>query len=277
MSEIEFVSESTVKLVEAAASDDMVCYAAWVSNFGDPSMHEDKVKPDKYEWDAYDYETGKFGPSPKAQAWDKRQKGLINFLYQNKHMSPFEHGHFTFFIETPLFVAREFMRHRTWSYNEMSGRYTKMPARFWIGKEARTQAGKIGNYTFESGGSELTGLYWAEKERNVTRAWESYNKLLDAGIAKEQSREDMPLSLMTQFYASANPRNVMQYLALRDDKHALKEIREVAEQIRDLFAEAMPVTYEAYKSFDWRDDKAYIKTLEAELEELRFMRESVEK
>lgn len=220
MSEIEFVSEVGVQLIDAAASDDMVALAAWVSNDAD---------------------------SEERLGDPGRVQGLINFLYRNKHMSPFEHGHFTFKVDVPLFVAREFHRHRTMSYNEVSGRYTQMKPRFWRGKEARVQRGKMGNYYFVPASDDLTALYRREKELSLVEDWNRYQRLLEAGIAKEQAREDLPLSLMTQFYATCNPRNLMQFLTLRNDTHALAEIRQVAVKMEEIFASVMPMTYSAFR------------------------------
>src|SRR3982751_5344817 len=98
--------------------DDMVCHAAWVSNFGDTRRDPDKIRPVNDL--VYDYDTHKYSETQAIKKWDFKTQGLINFLYQNRHNSPFEHAAMTFYIETPIFVAREFMRHRTWSYNEMS-------------------------------------------------------------------------------------------------------------------------------------------------------------
>jgi thymidylate synthase (FAD) len=216
---MELVSKVSVDLIQSNATDDMVAMAAWVSHDADS---EERLKN------------------------REQVRKLINFLYLNKHMSPFEHGQFTFKVDVPLFVAREFHRHRTFSYNEVSGRYTEMKPRFWIGDEARIQKGKPGDYYFESGDEEQTELYTASKKKAVKKAWRHYKKRLASGMAKEQAREDLPLSLMTQFYATVNPRNLMAFLTLRNDKHALKEIRLVAEQMEKIFAEQMPLTYRAY-------------------------------
>lgn len=227
MTEIEYVNKVSATLIEASASDDMVAMAAWVSNDQDSEARLD--------------DQGKV-------------KGLIDFLYRNKHMSPFEHGHFTFKIDVPLFVAREFHRHRTMSYNEVSGRYTQVKPRFWRADEARVQRGKMGNYHFEPADPEITARYLKNKERGLALDWEIYMDNLDAGMAKEQAREDMPLSTMTQFYATCNPRNLMQFLMLRNDKHALKEIRDVAVQMEDILKEQMPYTYAAYaKAQEYKD------------------------
>src|SRR6478735_3969861 len=101
---VEFVNKSTVELIKQNSTDIDVARAAWVSNYGEDAREKDGDK-------IY---------------------GLLKFLYRNKHLSPFEHGSFTFFIDTPIFVAREFMRHRTFSYNETSGRYKELKPRFYL-------------------------------------------------------------------------------------------------------------------------------------------------
>lgn len=241
MSSIEFVSEVGVELIEASASDDMVAMAAWVSNDRDAA----------------------------ARLKDRRAvEGLINFLYRERHMSPFEHGHFTFKVDVPLFVAREWHRHRTMSYNEVSGRYTEMKPRIWRGRESRVQKGKMGDYYFVPGTPEQTEAYWANKAASVEAAWNNYQNSLRLGIAKEQAREDLPLSLMTQFYATCNPRNLMQFLMLRNDTHALREIREAAEKVEDIFATEMPLTYAAFKKYDWRDEREELNMLRKRVAQL---------
>lgn len=155
---------------------------------------------------------------------------LINFLWKNKHTSPFEHGIFTFKVTTPIFVAREFMRHRAASYNEMSGRYTIMNPHFYLPAPDRplVQEGRAGAYSFVEGTSEQYAIMKTTMTSVVESAWEGYNKMLDYGIAKEVARMILPLNTMTQFYVSMNPRNVMHFLGLRSSAQALYEIREVA-------------------------------------------------
>jgi thymidylate synthase (FAD) len=229
---IETHGESTVELIKHNASDEDVAYAAWVSNFGKDAQARDTSDLSK----------------------------LINFLYSNRHMSPFEHGSFTFFVDTPLFVAREFMRHRTFSYNETSGRYKEMDGRFYVPSAERPliQAGKVGAYTFKQGTQEQHDLVVACFMESFEVAWTRYQIMLENGIAKEVARDVLPLSLYTQFYATANPRNIMQFLVLRNDKHALWEIRKVAEVIEQEFAQAMPLTYNAFISA--RDREASVET-----------------
>lgn len=237
---MKFVEKSTVVLKKCNASDVDVAYAAWVSNFGEEAEERDTTDVSK----------------------------LINFLYSNRHMSPFEHGSFTFFIDTPIFVAREFMRHRTWSYNETSGRYKELEGRFYLAPEDRplVQEGRIGNYHFVPGNKEQYEFLRAEQENAFQTSWDAYQYCLKKGIAKEVARNVLPVATMTQFYATANPRNVMQFLSLRNDGPALKEIRDVAVEIEKAFSEAMPLTYAAYKQYDWRNDA----------EELEFLRSKVD-
>lgn len=182
------------------------------------------------------------------EEWETRQSGLINYLYKNRHMSPFEHGSFTFLIDCPLFVAREFHRHRTWSYNEVSGRYKEMEGRFYLPAQGRplVQMGKPGAYTFGPGTQQQYDMMYASFMDVFEKAWTEYNKMLAGGIAREVARDVLPLSLYTQFYATANPRNVMQFLTLRDDDAALHEIRRVALDIDKILYNTMPLTFSAF-------------------------------
>ena len=217
---MELVNESSVELIKHNASDLDVARAAWVSNYGEDAREKDGA----------------------------RVKGLINFLYRERHMSPFEHGSFTFFVDTTIFVAREFMRHRTGSYNETSGRYKELAPRFYIPGPERPliQQGKVGNYYFVPGSEEQYDMLVEEFCAAYEEDWARYQRLLDAGIAKEVARIPLPVGIFTQFYVTMNPRNVMQFLNLRTAPNALYEIRDVANQMEAIFAEAMPYTYEAY-------------------------------
>lgn len=219
---INFDNKMRVELIKTNACDEDVARAAWVSNFGEDARTKDTA----------------------------RIKGLINFLYRNKHMSPFEHGSFTFFVDVPFFVAREFMRHRTFSYNEISGRYTTLQPKFYVPATHRPihQVGKIGSYTFEKGSHDEILDLQKLNERSYEADWGRYEYLIDSGYANEVSRNHLPLAMYTQFYATTNPRNLMQFLDLRNHKDALFEIRDVAEQMEEYLEDTMPLTYAAYSS-----------------------------
>lgn len=255
MTELEFISRPIVRLVEAAATDDSVAHAAWVSNFGG----EHQKRPHNGSWN-----------QPAIDEWEKKVGGLINFLYRERHMSPFEHGHLKFFVEAPITVAREFMRHRTFSYNEMSGRYKELPPRFFLPDSDRpvVQSGKIGSYTFTPGTDEQYGTVFSETVSSYGRSWSAYQTMLEAGIAKEVARNVLPVGIMTQFYVTGNPRNWMQFLTLRNDPNAMQEIRQVANDIEQKFALAMPHTYAAYKKHDYRDEKAELELLRKKVQQL---------
>lgn len=224
MSEIEFVTNSNVTLVQSNASDDMVAMAAWVSN----GLNQEDRLQDR-----------------------KKVAGLINFLWRNKHLSPFEHGQFTFLVDVPLFVAREWHRHRTMSYNEISGRYTEMQPRFyvpWVGRPF-VQTGKIGNYQFEDGDIQTRQMLKAHIMENSRAAWNSYLALKERGVANEVARMVLPVNLMTQFYATVNPRNLLHFLSLRNDPQALYEIRQAAVLAENILSVQMPLTYAAYLTY----------------------------
>lgn len=240
---IEYVDTCTVRLYRAAASDKDVAYAAWVSNFGNDAEERDTSDLTR----------------------------LIHFLYKNRHMSPFEHGQFTFFVDCPIFVAREFMRHRTFSYNETSGRYKELDPRMYRPPAERplVQKGRVGAYRFEEGAGELYATLLEETDAAYEAAWYAYQTQLKAGIAKEVARNVLPVATMTQFYATVNPRNLMAFLNLRNDPNAQYEIREVSKKMEAIFAEAMPLTYDAYKAYDWREAASRIEELEAEIKELK--------
>lgn len=209
------------ELVQCNASDLLVARAAWVSNFGEDAREKD----------------------------GERVAGLIKYLYKNRHMSPFEHGDFTFFIDCPIFVAREFMRHRTFRFNEVSGRYSELKPKFYLPDEKRNlvQSGKVGAYNFTPGNEFQIAETRALLRHSYEQAWHSYITMKKSGIANEVARDCLPVGIYTQFYASVNPRNLMHFLGLRTDPQALYEIRMVADAMEIVLSERMPLTYAAYK------------------------------
>ena len=171
---------------------------------------------------------------------------LISFLLRNRHGTPFEHGYFKFHVEAPIFVFREWHRHRVGhSYNEMSARYVQMERRFYTPESFRVQHGKPGHYTFEDSGPNEG--YSDLMERAYTVAWDTYESLLAAGVAKEQARAVLPVGIYTQMIWSCNPRSLMHFLGLRAAPTAMKEIRDLAEMAEDAFASKMPITHMAFE------------------------------
>ena len=177
----------------------------------------------------------------------ERDEGLIRFLMRNKHGSPFEHGYFRFLVKAPLFVVREHHRHRAGhSYNEWSGRYSQIEAEHYVPENVRTQVGKPGAYTFEPVDDEIRELARREIEQNAGRAFQTYERLLEQGVAKEVARAVLPLSTYTKYYWSCNPRSLMHFCMLRNSDDAMFEIRQYAAAAESFLEVLMPATHAAF-------------------------------
>ena len=234
MTDIQFRSDVTVELIRSSASDADVLFAARVSTQGEQTLED-------------------------AQAQDtemsKRDKGLINYLMRDRHGSPFEHNSMTFYVQAPIFVFREFMRHRIASYNEESGRYRELRPVFYVpGPERKLiQVGKPGAYDFEEGTAEQTALVQQETMAVTRAAYESYQRMLEAGVAREVARIVLPLNIYSSMYVTMNSRSLMNFLSLRTKREGThfpsfpqREIEMVAEKMEDFWAKSMPLTYESF-------------------------------
>lgn len=222
---IKFRTDVTVELINSMASDSAVVMAARVSTGGTTS--DDPV----------------------------RDAGLINYLMRDRHGSPFEHNAFTFFIEAPIFVFREFMRHRIASYNEESGRYKQLEPVFYIPDfdRALVQEGKPGAYTFVKGTSEQMAETRAASMSSASYSYQRYLSLLEQGVAREVARMVLPVNIYSSMYVTINARSLMNFLSLRtihpDSKvpsFPQREIEMVAEKMEQFFAEKMPATYQCF-------------------------------
>lgn len=180
----------------------------------------------------------------------REDKGLINYLLRNDHTSPFEQVNFTFHIKMPIFVARQWIRHRTARLNEISGRYSIMPDEFYIpaGEHIAFQSSdnKQGRMA-EAVGVETQTQVRELLKQDQERAYETYKTLLDMGIAREIARIDLPLSLYTQWYWQMDLHNLFHFLKLRLDPHAQFEIRVYAETILDIIRTVCPMACEAFE------------------------------
>lgn len=174
---------------------------------------------------------------------------LIQYLLKNHHGTPFEHGYFQWHVEAPIFVFREWHRHRIGhSYNEMSGRYVELEKRFYEPEEFRTQVGKPGHYRYKPIAEHVAPHAQDVMKQSFNRAWIAYQMLLEWGVAKEQARAVLPLGIYSQMYWSCNPRSLMHFLGLRAKPDAQQEIRELAFQALEQFRTAMPITAAAYEA-----------------------------
>ena len=184
----------------------------------------------------------------RKEEMDASDEGLIRFLMRDRHGSPFEHNAFRFHVRCPIFVAREWFRHRIGSFNEFSMRYAKATDDFYVPEpeDVRTQVGKPGNYTFEPVDEELAEETRRELEALYEQAYATYARLVEKGVARELARSVMPVGSYTQFYWTVNARALMNFVSLRNSEFAQLEIRRYAEAVEAFFAREMPVTHAAF-------------------------------
>ena len=183
---------------------------------------------------------------------DDADAGLIRFLMRDRHGTPFEHNSFRFHIRCPIFVAREWFRHRVGSFNEFSMRYAKATDDFYVPEPAdvRTQVGKPGAYTFEPVEPEVAEQTREELRAVYDAAFAAYERLVELGVARELARSVMPVGAYTEFYWTVNARSLMNFVSLRAAETAQREIRSYAEAVEQFFAEHMPVTHAAFVAND---------------------------
>jgi thymidylate synthase (FAD) len=218
----------TVELVDAMGDDDSIVRAMLVSTQG--------------------------GEARDAEA----SYGRIRFLMANRHGTPFEHASLTFYMEMPIFVFREFHRHRIgWSYNEMSGRYRQLPPTFYIPSAARplVQQGKPGAYEFVAGTPEQHKLLSETMLMSYSESYSAYQHMMASGVAKEVARMVLPVATYSAQFATCNPRSLMAFLSLRTRRegsaypsYPMREIEMVADLMERSFAERFPLTYRAFEA-----------------------------
>lgn len=185
----------------------------------------------------------------KKDVLEEEDKKLINFLMRDRHGSPFEHGYFRFRVKAPLFVFREWHRHRVGhSYNEWSARYSQLEPEFYIPETVLTQEGKPGKYKFVDADLTSAAEFRATLESSSLDTYEKYLKALEAGISKQQARCLLPVNIYSEMIWSCNPRSLMHFLGLRNSEFAQMEIREYAKLAEGIFEHIMPVTSQAFIS-----------------------------
>lgn len=235
---IEFRSDVTVELVRASASDSDVLFAARVSTEGEQTLESAA------------------GPDARSTG-GARDRGLINYLMRDRHGSPFEHNSMTFYVQAPIFVFREFMRHRIASYNEESGRYRELRPVFYVPAPDRNllQVGKPGAYEFHPGSSEQVQLVDETTREASVHAFGAYQRMLDAGVAREVARIVLPLNIYSSMYVTMNARALMNFLSLRTKVEGThfpsfpqREIEMCAEKMEAKWTELMPLTHAAFNA-----------------------------
>ena len=215
-----FDSLMHVELIDSMGDDNTICQAARVSTGND-------VK---------DY---------------KESAGLINYLWREGHTSPFEHVTATFRVEVPLFIARQMMRHRTFSYNEISGRYSELEPKFWLPDTSRPLENKgSGAYPdLQQHEDHETAHKVAKNTIEIVTygATEAYQRMLVAGIATEVARAVLPQNMYTAFYMTGNLKNYLDFIDKRIVQNAQEEVREVALAMGQHFDKIVPLAMTAWK------------------------------
>lgn len=229
MSDITFRSDMTVDLIDSMGNDDSVIRSAKVSTMTDTTVDDMS-------------EAGK--------------EKFIDFLVANRHGSPFEHVLFTFRIEAPIFVWREFQRHRHASYSESSGRYTELKPVFYVPDADRNlvQVGKPGEYTFTEGYAAHKIAVDLGLRNNSTDAYVEYRELLEMGVAREVARMVLPLNIYSTAYVTMNLRSLTNFLSLRRNVEGQtvpsfpqREIEMVAELMEQHANSIVPITLDAFR------------------------------
>jgi thymidylate synthase (FAD) len=182
---------------------------------------------------------------------EEMQKGdsnLIEYLMRNRHGTPFEHTAFRFHVKAPIFIFREWQRHRIGSFNEMSARYMELPGEWYLPEpeNVRVRVGSPGHYTYERAEISVAGSYLSELYEDCERSYAGYKRALRNGIAPEQARLFLHVNHYSEMYWTVNARSLMNFLSLRAAPTAQWEIQQYAEVVQEIFSEKMPVTFQAW-------------------------------
>jgi thymidylate synthase (FAD) len=195
-------------------------------------------------------------------------KKLLEYLWRNRHTSPFEMVKVKLNIKLPIFIMRQFVRHRMQNINEVSARYTQLPNEFyiptsWRRQDTKNKQGslsdsdwhpklKFGEHTYADATSDVS--------RHCDGCYLLYQKMIEAGIAREMARMVLPVNIYTEIYTCWDMKNLMHFMTLRDDSHAQSEIQEYSRAIKTICAELFPWTMEAFEKYKWRLDSENIHT-----------------
>jgi thymidylate synthase (FAD) len=187
-------------------------------------------------------------PSKGAEQDEK----LIHYLWKNSHLSPFEQCNVTLNIKMPIFIMRQFVRHRTFKINEVSARYTELPAEFyvpevWRKQDTKNKQGSDG--VFSDGDNQAL----SERLSNFCEETYGYYQLLiDSGVSREMARMVLPVNIYTEIYVNCDLRNLLNFVRLREDSHAQYEIQVYGKAIKSVLEELYPMTMRAYDKYKFK-------------------------
>lgn len=179
-----------------------------------------------------------------------RERGLLNFLMRERHGSPWEAVVLRFDVKAPLFVVREWQRHRVGSFNEQSARYSEIPDHFYVPEReyVREQKGKPGSYFFDTIEEEgLAAQTIATIEQTQRDCFDAYHRMLEQGVAKELARTVLPVGMFSRMKWTVNLRALFNFLSLRNHDHAQREIRDYAMAVEELAKGVVPVAFECFE------------------------------
>lgn len=220
---VKFVESLEVSLKDWMGSDFSIAEAAWATSGNGPNEGETDAE------------------------YAERAERLIRYLMKHKHGTPFEHTAMTFVVRAPLFVWREHHRHRIgFSYNEESGRYSKLEPEFYVPNKARVQNGRPSAYDIQGGSEQQTEAVKYSIGVAADVAYTEYECLLEAGVAREVARMCLPVNIMSTCYVTCNARSLMNFIELRWQPQAQAEIRALAESYARALSDTYPMTYEAF-------------------------------
>ena len=188
----------------------------------------------------------------RKDKFDDKDLKLMNYLIKNQHMTPFEHITMTFSVHCPLFVRSQWMRHRTFSFNEISRRYTDEEITFYLPKALRIQSENNKQASVEGSHIDDEKSLICDIDIQQIHTFQLYKKLLDAGVCREQARGVLPQNMMTTFWATVDLRNLLGFLKLRCDEHAQVEIREYANAIKELIRPIYPNVISAFENQEFK-------------------------
>lgn len=179
----------------------------------------------------------------------RQDRALIHYLLRNWHTSPFEQVQLTFHCKMPIFIARQWIRHRTARLNEISGRYSVMKDEFYVPEPSKVSYQSSDNKQGRGGVLPLDEAMAviAQLEREQKEAYAGYTSMLDQGVARELARTNLPLSLYTEWYWQIDLHNLFHFIRLRADAHAQYEIRAYADALAQCAKAVAPMAYEAFE------------------------------
>lgn len=219
--EFQVLDHGFVRLVDYMGSDDAIVQAARVS----------------------------YGTGTKKVSEDR---GLIRYLMRHRHTTPFEMVEFKFHVKLPIFVARQWIRHRSANVNEYSGRYSIMKEEFYLPETAdirlQSEVNKQGRSEAEAP-PELKEEFVKHLKETDKHLYAEYHKFVEAGLARELARINLPLSLYTEWYWKIDLHNLFHFLSLRMDDHAQKEIKVYADVMATMVEAVCPMAYEAFRDY----------------------------